>query len=67
MSLRVLDIFFCEGIDTLFRVALAILKMKQAEILALQDNYAIMVMLKRGLSVGPEIFDVRHAGVGFLL
>jgi len=53
-----LDVFFCEGIDVLFRVGLAILKLKEKDILAQTDNYSIMVMLKRGLDVGEELFDV---------
>lgn len=58
ISLRVLDAFFCEGLDVLFRVGLAILRLQREELLAIDETYAIMVLLKRGLNLGDELLAV---------
>lgn len=53
-----LDQFFCEGINALFKVALAIFKLKSHEILALNESSAIVELLKRDVVVDAGIFDV---------
>jgi len=62
--LRILDAFFCEGVDILFRVGLAIFKVNQELILKIEDSYSILVTLKGNASVTDEILKIAFEDFG---
>eukprot|EP01125_Pyxidicula_operculata_P017450 TRINITY_DN610_c2_g1_i2.p1 TRINITY_DN610_c2_g1~~TRINITY_DN610_c2_g1_i2.p1 ORF type:complete len:935 (-),score=136.50 TRINITY_DN610_c2_g1_i2:2458-5220(-) len=64
IALRILDAFFCEGYDVLFRVGLAIVKLKEDDIMRLDDTYSIMVLLKRETNSADEILKLAFEDFG---
>lgn len=66
ITLRVLDRFFCEGINALFKVALAIFKLNEGEILGLRESSEIIELLKRNIEVDESIFTVAGSDVDAL-
>jgi len=51
-SLRLLDVFFLEGRQTLFQVGLAIFKLNQKEILQEKDNEKVISLLRKNVYGG---------------
>lgn len=64
VSLQILDLFFFEGIDVLFRIGLAIFSLKQEEIFSLREGYAVMIMLKRSLELDSKVVQVAYERFG---
>eukprot|EP01127_Copromyxa_protea_P015129 TRINITY_DN4306_c0_g1_i1.p1 TRINITY_DN4306_c0_g1~~TRINITY_DN4306_c0_g1_i1.p1 ORF type:complete len:558 (+),score=109.60 TRINITY_DN4306_c0_g1_i1:1827-3500(+) len=54
-ALRIMDSFLCEGLDVLFRVGLALFKLRQEQILELSDQHQLIVMLKEPIDVPADI------------
>jgi len=62
--LRILDAFFSEGLNVLFRIGLAIFKLNQEIILKIEDSYSILVMLKNNAKITDEILRIAFEDFG---
>uniref|UniRef100_A0A6B2L074 Rab-GAP TBC domain-containing protein n=1 Tax=Arcella intermedia TaxID=1963864 RepID=A0A6B2L074_9EUKA len=58
INLRILDAFFCEGYNVLFRVGIAIFKVNREYIMKAEDSYSILVLLKNGVTITDEILRI---------
>jgi hypothetical protein len=53
-GMRVLDVFFSEGVLVLFRVGLALLKQQETKLLSFTEGIQILTLLKEELAVDCE-------------
>lgn len=50
-----MDAFLCDGLDVLFRIGLALFKLRQEQILALTDQHQLIVILKEPLEASADV------------